>query len=195
MNTEIEVKFVNTNHDKIREKLKTLGATLEQPMRLMRRVTIDSEVMKAKNAFMRVRDEGDKVTLTYKQFTDLAVDGAKEIEIIVSDFQTAIDLLAAAGLPHNSFQESKRETWRLGTTEIVLDMWPWLDPYIEIEGETEAQVREVASLLGLEWRDAVFGDVMEAYKIQYPHLGLSDTVGNIAEVKFDDPLPDLLKLL
>jgi len=34
---------------------------------------------------------------------------------------------------------------------------------------------------------------MAAYKIQYPHLGIRDTVGNIAEVRFNDPLPDLPK--
>lgn len=28
---------------------------------------------------------------------------------------------------------------------------------------------------------------------QYPHLGLKDTIGNVVEVKFNDPLPDLFK--
>ena len=191
MNTEIEAKFVNVDHDVIRAKLKELGGVLEEPMRLMRRVTINSDVMKAKNAFMRIRDEGHRVTLTYKQFDTLSVDGAKELEVVVSDFQTAVDMLAAAGLPHQSFQESKRETWKLGTTEVVLDLWPWLNPYIEIEGESEAELRKVASDLGLDWSDAVFGDVMEAYKIQYPHLGLKDTVGNLEFVRFEDPLPGI----
>ena len=193
MNTEIEVKFVNINHDDIRDKLRKLGGVLEQPMRLMRRVTIDSKVMKPKNAFLRVRDEGHRTTLTYKQFTTLSVDGAKEIEIIVSDFQATVDLLAAAGLPYSSFQESKRETWKLGSTEIVLDMWPWLNPYIEIEGESEKLVREVAASLGLDWKNAVFGDVMAAYRMQYPHISESQTIGGIDKVRFDDPIPEFLQ--
>jgi len=193
MNTEIEVKFVNINHDDIRDKLNLLGAKLEQPMRLMQRVTIDSREMRSKNAFLRVRDQGDKITLTYKQFDELSIDGAKEIEIIVNNFDETIKLLAAAGLPHESFQETKRETWKLGSTEIVLDIWPWLNPYIEIEGQSEHDVKSVASLLDLDWSEAIFGDVMEAYRIQYPNIGADDTVGKIAEVKFGHPLPDFLK--
>lgn len=42
--------------------------------------------MKAKGAFARVRDEGYRVVMTYKQFDDLSIDGAKEIEIVVDDF-------------------------------------------------------------------------------------------------------------
>ena len=145
MNTEIEVKFVNIDHDIVRSKLTQIGADLEQPMRLMKRVTIDSNEMRLNNAFLRVRDQGDKVTLTYKQFDELSINGAKEIEVTVNNFDETIKLLAAAGLPHGSFQETKRETWRLGSTEIVLDLWPWLDPYIEIEGQSEYDVKTVAN--------------------------------------------------
>lgn len=194
MYSEIEAKFLDINHDKIRQRLKDLGAQLEKPLRIMRRVTIDTPHMKTKDAFVRVRDEGDKVTITYKQFDQLSVDGAKEIEVTVSHFEESIALLAAAGLKHGSYQESKRETWKLGNTEIVLDTWPWLKPYIEIEGIDIKTVKSTSKSLGLKWKDAVFGDVMAAYRIQYPHLGLNDTVGNLAEVKFDDPLPDLLTI-
>lgn len=193
MKDEIEVKFVNTDHDAIRSKLESIGAVLEQPMRLMKRVTIDSNDMRSKNAFLRVRDQGDKVTLTYKQFDELSLSGAKEIEITVNSFEETIKLLSAAGLPHGSFQETKRETWRLGSTEIVLDVWPWLDPYIEIEGVSEQDVKSVAALLNLDWSKAVFGDVMEAYRAQYPNIGPDDTVGKVSVVKFGNPLPDFLK--
>lgn len=192
MNTEIEVKFVNTDHGDIRGMLKKIGAELEQPMRLMKRVTIDSAEMKSKNAFVRIRDQGDKVTLTYKQFDGLSLHGAKEIEVEVNNFDETVKLFAAAGLPQGSFQETKRETWKLGSTEIVLDIWPWLNPYIEIEGTSEDDVKSVAALLGLNWSEAVFGDVMVAYRIQYPNIGPNDTVGNVADVKFDSPLPDFL---
>lgn len=193
MDTEIEAKFLDVDHDDIRDKLELLGAECEQPMRLMRRVTIDTPEMKSKDAFLRVRDEGHRVTMTYKQFDELTVDGTKEIEVTVGDFDKTIQLLATAGLPYGSFQESKRETWRYGDVEIVLDEWPWLKPYIEIEGRSESILREVAIELDLNWDDAVFGDVMAAYRVQYPHLSEKDTVGNIPVVAFGDPLPDLLK--
>ena len=68
MNTEIEAKFVNVSIDDVRSNLTKLGAVLEQPMRLMKRVTIDSDFMRSNNAFLRIRDEGNKITITYKQF-------------------------------------------------------------------------------------------------------------------------------
>lgn len=193
MDIEYEAKFVNIDVDDVRNRLAQIGATLEKPMRLMRRVTIDTHEMKKKGGFVRVRDEGDRTTITYKQFDSLSVDGAKEYEIVASDFDRAVSLLAAAGLPHGSFQESKRETWVFDRVEVVIDEWPWLEPYIEIESTSVDEVRSFAQKLGFNWSDAVFGDVMAAYRLQYPHLAEGETIGNIPEVRFGDVLPDMLQ--
>lgn len=193
MKTEFEAKFLNIDIDALRVKLKDLGAVCEQPMRLMRRVTIDNEQMKAKDAFLRVRDQGDKVTMTYKQFDELSASGAKEIEVTVDSFDDTAELLKQAGLPFRSYQETKRESWKLGEAEVVLDQWPWLNPYAEVEAASEQEVKATATKLGFAWKDAVFGDVMSAYRAQYPHLSEKDTVGNIKEVMFDKPLPNLFK--
>ena len=192
MKTEYEAKFLNVDIEDIRQRLQSLGATLAKPMRLMRRVTIDTPEMKQKGAFVRVRDEGDCVTITYKQFDSLSVDGAKEHEVAVDDFGNTIALLAAAGLSYGSFQESKRETWKFEDVEIMIDEWPWLNPYIEVESMSVEKVKAFSEQLGFAWESAVFGDVMAAYRAQYPHLKTTDTVGNIPEVKFGDPLPGLL---
>ncbi len=193
MNTEFEAKFVQVNLDEFRSKLESLGAVMNHPMRPMRRAIIKNQELNNSNAFLRVRDEGDKITLTYKRFDSLSIDGAKEHEVTVGDFNETISLLAAAGLPYKSIQESKRETWKLNNTEIVLDEWPWLDPYIEIEGEDEESVKITAKLLGFDWQDAVFGDIMAAYRAQYPSLSHTDTLDEIPKVCFGDPLPPILK--
>lgn len=193
MKSEIEVKFLDVKVDALQAKLVELGAVCGSPMRLMRRAIIQNDFMSTgKDAFLRVRDEGDKVTMTYKQFDALSVDGAKEIEVVVSDFDSTVALLEQAGLPYQSVQESKRETWRLGDVEVMIDEWPWLKPYAEIEGKSEAAIREAAESLGLDWVDGVFGDVMVAYRAEYPHLGENDTVATIASVRFGDSLPELL---
>lgn len=193
MKTEYEVKFLSIDIDEIRERLTAHGAELVKPMRTMKRVTIDTPAMKEKDAFVRVRDEGDRTTLTYKQFDQLSVDGAKEYEVTVSDFDETVQLLATAGLPHGSFQESKRETWELNHVEFMIDEWPWLEPYIEIEASSEEEVRAMAERLGFDWEKAVFGDVMVAYRAQYPHLTETQTVGTLPEVKFGAPVPEMLK--
>lgn len=199
MNTEIEVKFLHINHEEMRTRLRDIGFECVTPMRLMRRAIIDYADRRLQvgtpNSYIRVRDEGDKVTLTYKQFASLAIDGAKEVEVVTSSFEDTIKIFTQIGLEVVSLQESKRETWKSDTCEVVLDEWPWLDPYIEIEAATETEVREVASRLGLDWSVAKFGDVMVAYRDQYPYLNETQTVGKIPEVLFNTPLPDLLKEL
>lgn len=196
MKSEIEAKFLDIDLDDIRTRLSAIGAVCEMPMRLMRRVMIDYEdrrLQTGPDAFVRVRDEGHRVTLTYKQFDSLSVDGAKELEVVVSDFEETIKIFEAVGLVVKSYQESRRETWVLDDAEIVIDQWPWLKSYVEIESTSEENIKTISSQLKLNYDDAVFGDVMAAYRSEYPHLSLKDTVGNLEEVKFDIPLPDLFK--
>lgn len=193
MKPEIEAKFLNIDLDTMRTKLVDLGATLEQPMRLMRRAIIDlPNPTPGSFAFLRVRDEGDKVTMTYKQFDDenLAT-GTQEIEVVVSDFEAALQLLKHSGLKYKSFQETRRETWLLGDVEIVLDEWPWLNPYVEIEGISEQHVKDTALLLGFEWEDAVFGAAPQAYQIQYPDGNARELI-NVPRVAFDEPIPEII---
>ncbi len=190
MQTEIEVKFLGVAIDEIREKLKVIGAELEQPMRTMRR-QVFYLTDRSKDAYLRVRDEGDKATMTYKQFDDGGLHGAKEAEVVVSNFEDAITIVTEAGLVPKSYQETRRETWKFGTTEIVIDEWPWIQPFIEIEGKSEADVRDVAAKLGYEWdKDAVFGPVTQAYRAEYdmPEGYIAD---NVAEIRFGAPPPEL----
>lgn len=190
MKTEYEVKFLSINKDDLRNKLKENGAILQSPMRTMKRIVIDTPELKKRDAFLRVRDEGDKITLTYKQFNGASVDGAKELEVTVGDFDTTVSILKAMDLHHKSFQESRRETWSVGEVEVVIDEWPWLDPYVEIEGPGEEAVKEVAATLGFVWENAAFGDVMSAYRNQYPNIPEGLSVGDIKEVRFDFEPPE-----
>ncbi len=193
MKTEIEAKFLDVDFDDVRRRLTLLGAICEQPMLLMRRVIFDIPHSPNKGFdFVRVRDQGDKVTLTYKHFHDEnAISGARELETTVGDFDTTIDMLKTFGLEYKSHQETRRETWRLATAEIVLDEWPWLNPYIEIEADSEPVVKQVAKDLGFAWQDAVFGPAPQAYQVQYPDGDASQLI-NIPRVAFGEPLPAII---
>lgn len=189
MKTEIEVKFLNIDIGQMREMLKAAGAELEQPMRLMKRALIETPDMSARHAYLRIRDEGDKITATYKQFTENSLTGAREREIIVSDFDETIAIFAEFGLHYHTFQESKRETWHYNDVEIVIDEWPWIDPYIEIEGDSEAAVKQAASEFGFDWSDAVFGSVDVIYNFEYPDMTVRGVI-DVEEVRFGDPVPN-----
>jgi adenylate cyclase class 2 len=198
MQTEIEVKFLDVVHDDVRAKLKAAGGELKVPMRLMRRAIIDypdSHLQRKQDGWVRVRDEGDKVSLTYKEMKEGTVSGAREIEFDVSSFEQTVKLFEAIGLQVHSFQESKRETWQLGEVEVVLDEWPWLKPYIEIEGPSEEAIKHVAEKLGFSWSDAFYGSTTVAYIVEYPGINMdqNETIGLIPEIKFDLPLPEFLE--
>jgi adenylate cyclase class 2 len=189
LQTEIEVKYLDVEFADIRKRLEKLGAECEHPMRNMRRALIEEPHHKTKRGFIRIRDEGNKTTMTYKQRDDeFHMHGTKEIEIEVSDFQNTIDLLEAAGWPTMTYQESRRETWKLGDVEIVLDQWPWIPDYIEIEAPTEEKVRETAEALGFDWKDHVVGSVDIIYNREYPNMTNRGVI-DIKKVRFDDPLP------
>lgn len=173
----------------MREILARAGAVCEQPMRLMRRALIEEPQHTKDNAFIRIRDEGDKVTMTYKKFHDeAAIGGVRELEVQVSSFDDTVKLLELAGWPAVTYQESKRETWRLNDVEIVVDEWPWIAPYIEVEGPSEERVRRVAEELGFDWKDAVVGSVDVIYSKTFPNKTNRGVI-DIREVRFDDPVP------
>lgn len=196
MKTEIEVKFADIDIAAIRNSLKAAGAECEQPMRLMKRALIEEPHHEAEHAFIRVRDEGDKVTLTFKRRADQAassIDSVKELEVEVSDFDKTVELFSEAGWRYKTFQESRRETWKLGDVEVVIDEWPWLEPYIEIEGESEEAIKEVAAKLGLDWSNVIFGHIDALYARYYEFLDGVRGVIDLPEVRFTDPLPRAFK--
>jgi adenylate cyclase class 2 len=197
MKTEVEVKFADINIDVIRQALQAAGAVCEQPMRLMKRALIEEPHHQNEHSFIRIRDEGNKITLTFKRRADVAasaIDSVKELEVEVSDFDKTVELFSEAGWSYKTFQESKRETWTLDDTEVVIDEWPWLRPYIEIEGESEAAIKKVAKKLGLSWSDVLFGHIDALYESQYEFKDGIRGVIDLPEVRFNTPLPHQFKV-
>lgn len=167
METEWEATFWPIDKDELRGKLMELGGTCIHKERLMRRVNFfRPETSPYERGFVRVRDEGDVVTLTFKQ-TGSTMEEQKEIECKVSDFDTAVMFLEACGLKRKSYQETKRETWRIGGVEVMLDEWPWLPPFVELEAPNEEMVRELAERMGFDWSAAHFGSADHLYEKHY----------------------------
>lgn len=194
MNAEIEVKFVDIDIDDIRKRLASVGAMIEQPMRNMRRVLIEEEHHLKERSFIRIRDEGDKVTLCFKRRTlpdeETTINSVHECETTVGDFDTTVKIFQEAGWDYITYQETRRETWKRGDIEIVIDEWPWLEPMIEIEGTSEEAVGQMAKDLGFDWSDAVFGSVDVVYHRDYPDMTVRGII-DIKEARFSDPVPEV----
>lgn len=169
MQIELEAKFLDVNAKKLRDLLKKKGAALVHEERLMRRKNFDypDKRLEAIGGWVRVRDEGDKVTLAYKQLADRTLTGTKEVSLTVEDFDTISHLLSAIGLENKSFQETKRERWEYNDIEVTIDTWPWIPTFVELEGSSEEKLKTVASELGFDWGNALHGSVEIAYQAYY----------------------------
>lgn len=169
MQTEIEAKWLDIEPAKIREKLKSLGAKLIQPERLMKRKVFDysDRRLQAEGGWVRVRDEGNKVTLSYKQLSDRTLHGTKEVSVVVDSFEKTCDFLTSVGLAPYSYQETKRESWAFNNSEIEIDTWPWIPSFVEIEAKTKNELKKAATALGLDWQKAMHGSVETAYQAYY----------------------------
>jgi len=195
MQQEIEAKFLNQDHGLIRRKLKALGATRQHKMTLIRRTVFDypDRRLLAKRAWVRLREELDgSVELMLKQVANDTLGQTYEQPIRVDSYEAAKAFVLSLGLEVKGEQESKREVWCLGKVEIMLDEWPWAPSFIEIEAGSEAEVKDVADHLNLNWPDAKFGGItpvyMDAYKLtreEFESLELS--------MKFNQPVPGVLK--
>jgi adenylate cyclase class 2 len=194
MKPEIEVKFLDINHNELREKLSTLGAVCTKPERLMKRKNYDfsdGRLGKERNGWVRVRDEGDKITLSYKQLNNRELDGTHEVCLTVDSFEDADSFLKELGLEPNSHQVTKRESWRLNNFEIELDEWPWVKPYIEIEGPDEASLKDLAAKLDLDWSRACHGSVEVVYQAEFE--ATDQEIDDIPVIAFEEPVPDWLE--
>ena len=166
MGKEIEAQFIDINKADIIKRLKNIGAKQVGPEKLYRRYAFNLP-NGSPNEFARVRDEGNKVTMTYKSFVANRVDGMIEIELVIDDFDKGCDFLKAIGLIEKAYQETKRLSFRFEDVEFDINTWPGLEPYLEIEAESKEDVKRYAELLGLDWGKAMFGGVSFIYAQKY----------------------------
>lgn len=166
---EIEGKFLDINPPEIANKLKGIGAK-HQFKKLFRRNVFDfpDRRLNAQASWLRLRDEGDKVTLTFKQRTDVQAgrqdSGMREIEVLVDDFDQTAELLRAIGMEVKFYEENWRTLYKLGDVEICIDEWPLIPPYLEIEADSWQKVDKTAVKLGLNPADKQICATMQVYK-------------------------------
>ena len=168
MKIEYEATFPNINKDEIRQRLKTADAELVRPEFLQKRSTFNlPKGHEIKNGWLRVRDEQDKITMTLKVVKAGKIEEQKEITLKVDDYAQAEYFLQSIGCEKKSYQETKREIWMLEGVEICIDEWPFLEPYVEIEGNSQEAVKNISTKLGFDYFRALFCSVDVLYRMKY----------------------------
>ena len=168
MKIEYEATFTNVDKDVARGKLRAAGAVLRRPEFLQKRAVFNlPSGHEVKGAWARVRDEGDKVTMSLKIVDGTAIADQKETCITVNDFAEAVALLKTLGCDEKAYQETKRELWDLDGVEVTIDEWPFLEPFVEVEGNSEESVKAASEKLGFEWAKAKFCAIGALYSEKY----------------------------
>lgn len=145
MKTEFEIKVLDIDAAKLREELARLGFIKSGDL-AFRRYVYD---LPTDGAWLRLRTDGSKTTITYKHSGADAIDGVQELEIVVEDFEATNQLLGLMGFKPRQYQENNRELYTKDGVEVSVDSWPLIPPYAEIEAGSEAVVRDTLKELNL----------------------------------------------
>lgn len=178
MKTEYEVRILEIDKEQIENKLIELGAKKIDEFHQKRYVYDLNPAEKGK--WIRLRTNGIKTTLTYKDIISNTIDGTKEVEVGVNDFEKTNMLLEKIGFRYRSYQENKRIQYFLNDIEIDIDSWPMIPPYLEIEGPDEESVLEMLERLNLNQEKVTFLNCDDIYNDIY-NININD----IKELKFD----------
>ncbi|GAB2846696.1 hypothetical protein GCM10022221_52590 [Actinocorallia aurea] len=138
------VRYFDLDLEIVRERLRGLGARCHRPRRLIQRVALAGQ-----GGWAGLHSEGDRHVLT------LMRDQRTVREVLVSDFDSALEILEGLGLRVTGRQEIHREAWELHAVEFRFAEGPGLSPSLEIHGpqdqaQDQSAVRWAIGQLGLD---------------------------------------------
>ncbi len=162
---EIEVKFYLSGPEAFLDRLTNIGACLKRG-RCHEINTLFDDVagtLQASRRILRLRKDEQSI-LTYKGAGEEigGVISRREIEVVVSDFNAASDLLL--GLGYHAFMkyEKFRVTYDFNDCEVVLDELPY-GWFCEIEGVEPQEIQTTARKMGLRWE----ARILKSYRILF----------------------------
>ncbi len=187
---EFEIKFLIPDRSDMIYKLQSLWAEKKYSQRMMRRVNFDPIDGYIGRKRVRIRDEGDRVTCSFKTIDDDIgkIDCVQEVEVVVSDFDKMITIFKWLGTGYRNYQETKREKRTLqtyqGEVELCLDVRPGIPEFIEIEWPTQEIVENIAMQL---WFDIDNGFFWSA-DLLYEKLGIctAKEINHWENLRFDN---------
>lgn len=151
---EIETKVLDIDAEKIKEKLTSLGANKISENRL----AVDWYRLKGIKEgedpwFLRIRSYSNgKHEVTWKAKSDIigTIRKHKEINFDIAEPEKLGDLFEEIGLEKYAHQEKDRTSFTYKNWQFDIDEYPKMPAFLEIEGNSEDNIKEAMKLLGLE---------------------------------------------
>ncbi|MFU8772671.1 MAG: class IV adenylate cyclase [Anaerolineales bacterium] len=186
MSVEIEVKFYVKDIEALKYRLQVLGARPRQARTSEINYRFDTSTgrLTRNKQVLRLRKDNHS-RLTYKSPSrdEGGALSRQEIEITVSDFDAAVELLQALGYKVSLIYEKFRTIYSLNQVLICVDELP-LGHFIEIEGSSSDDIRAMSHRLGLNWEtrlsksySALFEHVQKIQSLPFRDMTFANFVG------------------
>jgi len=142
---EIELKFLL--EIPVKDFMAKLGASAERVYQRTVMFDNDEELMQKTNGRIRLRQTGDKVSLSYKlPLPSETVKKEIEWETNIDNWQVGEELLKAMGFHKTTAYEKYRTSFEYNRVKIEIDEYPFSN-FVEIEGD-EDEVKNAALEIG-----------------------------------------------
>jgi adenylate cyclase, class 2 len=177
---EIEKKYRLTEKQRetVLRRLSEIGAKFRAE-EFEENTLYGGESFDVRHAVLRLRRVGKGAILTYKERFpgSSSIKHQREDETSVADPEAMDAILDALGFAPSLVYEKRRQRWRLGKAEIVVDELPF-GLFMEIEG-SENEIRSIERQLKIKG--------LRAEKATYPELAFKKGTqyGNVVEARFD----------
>lgn len=179
MPIEVEKKYrlTKAQREALLQRLPQIGAKPEGEV-FEENVLYDGTALKDRNCVLRLRRMAGNATLTFKERLPgtSAIKRQREEETRIQDAGVMHRILEALEYRPRVVYEKRRQTWRLGTVELVLDELPF-GLFMEIEG-SEAEIQATEERLAIA--------NLAAESATYPQLAAREGKlrGNMIEARF-----------
>ena len=193
---EFEAKFLDIDYNDLITKVKSLGGILIQPNTIYNRSMFN--LCDIKKGYVRVRDEGNKVTMTSKIYKNPDYPDEYEIEIN-NDFEKGRAFLQSLNLTETAYHETMREKWNIpldktNICEIAIDCIPGIPMYVEVECKSEADLNKSIKMLNMDNSKKQYGTYGKVFNEYY---GISQSIinNNVPKLTFNNIKNEIKHLL
>ena len=172
---EQEVKFYIDDIKDFEEHLISSGAVLKLERCLEINLRFDTPDRRLSRSYQTLRLRQDKICrLTWKGAGDPAgeVSAREELEVEVSDLDTARAILEGLGFELMLVYEKYRSAYMMGDVEISLDEMPFGN-FCEVEGPDIESIKNASGILGLDWEKRSTLSYLALFNNLKENLGLT----------------------
>lgn len=152
---EIEGKILEVDTGQLCKQLEQMGAAkIHEGDIITTYFEDDNESMHTRGLTLRVRQFTDTVSLMLKRIlskTDAKI--AEEVEVKVSDYDSAVRFLSALGFRKTKERKKHRISYQKGGYRFDIDTHPGVPTFLEIEAPSAEALRKMAARLGYSSED------------------------------------------